>query len=218
MVLTKSNSTVGTVQGASQRVASWVNDGIVVGIYDMWPVYLLFMRPHSGVGIPYSTVIGLMVLKIFLKGCDSSWAPCDLNIATQEERLLLPILILSMLVWREKLSWSQKHMNQTLFECCCWCQSYSLYEFYQLRVFWLSLSHSNPSKSSLVHIWNSAYLHHILWNALQMWFLWILLIILLKKWQWWPNGRLQQDGSWRHLWNNQAVCPHLLPYAHCSEY
>ena len=44
----------GTVRGASQRVASWVDDGIAAGIYDMWPVYLLYTWPRSGVGIPYS--------------------------------------------------------------------------------------------------------------------------------------------------------------------
>ena len=44
----------GTVRGASQLIASWVDDGIAAGIYDMWLVYVLYTWPRSGVGIPYS--------------------------------------------------------------------------------------------------------------------------------------------------------------------
>jgi len=36
-----------------QHIASWVDHGIAVCMYNMWCMYLLCMWPCSGVGIPY---------------------------------------------------------------------------------------------------------------------------------------------------------------------
>ena len=86
----------GTVRGASQRVASWVDNGMAVGIYDIWPVYLLYTWPRSGVGNPYS--IGTTGFLFGLQTNQLQWSFLLNEDVSSGSLFMLPLWVLTILV------------------------------------------------------------------------------------------------------------------------